>query len=293
MNGLKPVLAVASLCLAALAGVPFSGLERAAAQTTDGQAELVEPVEYEGVVQAARTADVSPKFDGLVQTLNFRPGDLVKKGQLLVQMLTQEQEYLLEIDKANLDKAAAELELAEVELQRAQQLRTRDVVAEAQLNEAVAKHDIAAASRDAARTEVEKREYIIREYSLHAPFDGIISAPFANEGAYITTDSREINRIATVTQLDPIHVVTEVPYGIYARRLERLGSEEAAQRLVASLILPDGTEFPHQGRIVSGGFAFDKESQTISSIAEFPNPERLLRPGLRVTIRLMLRPADP
>jgi multidrug efflux pump subunit AcrA (membrane-fusion protein) len=135
------------------------------------------------------------------------------------------------------------------------------------------------------------REIIIKEFSLYAPFDGIISEPFVNEGTYITKVAREASRLATVTQLDPIHVVTEVPYDIYARRHERLGSEQAMkERLVAFLVLPDGTKYPYEGKIISGAFAFDENTQKISSLAEFPNPDRLLRPGLRVTIRSMIRP---
>ncbi|MBS0250439.1 MAG: efflux RND transporter periplasmic adaptor subunit, partial [Proteobacteria bacterium] len=242
--------------------------------------------------RAARSADISPRFDGLLQTINFTAGDIVKKGQLLFQLLTLEQDYLLKIDKANLARAAAELELAEAELERIRKLQTKDVASKAQLDVAEAKRDVAAANEASAKTQVDMREITIREFSLYAPFDGIISKPFVNEGTYITKEAREASRLATVTQLDPIHVVTEVPYSIYARRHARLGSEEAMrERIVARLVLPDGTEYPHPGKIISGAFDFDENTQKIWTIAEFPNPDRLLRPGLRVTIRSMIRQA--
>ncbi len=245
------------------------------------------------MVRAARAADISPRFDGLLEKINFTAGDIVKKGQLLFQLLTLEQDYLLKVDKANLARAAAELELAEAELERVQKLREKNVASPAELDVAVAKRDVAAANQSKAKTEVEMREIIIREFSLYAPFDGIISEPFVNEGTYITKEAREMSRLATVTQLDPIHVVTEVPYDIYAQRHARLGSEEAMkERIVVRLVLPDGTEYPNPGKIISGAYAFDEKTQKIWSVAEFPNPDRLLRPGLRVTVRSMIR-ADP
>lgn len=275
---------------AAMLSVPASAQQSSPKPTVPFAGELVRVMEYEGVVRAARAADISPRFDGLIQSVNFKAADLVKKGQLLVQVMTLEQEYILKLDKANLAREAAELELAEAELRRAQQLRQRDVASEAALGVAVAKRDVAAAKHDAARTQVDMREIIIREFSLYAPFDGIISEPFVNEGAYITKVARDVSRLATVTQLDPIHVVTEVPYGVYHDRIGRLGSEEAIKKnIVVTLILPDGTEYPHPGKLISGGFAFDETTQKISSLAEFPNPDHLLRPGLRVTLRSGVR----
>lgn len=253
--------------------------------------QLVGVMEFNGVVRAAQAADISPLFDGLIQSLNFNAGELVKKGQLLVQLMALEQEYRLKLDTANMAREGAELKLAEAELQRARELRQRKVNSPATLEVAVAKRDVAAAKYDSARTQAEMTQIIIKKFALYAPFDGIISEPFVNVGAYITKSAREVSRLATVTQLDPINVVTEVPYSIYADRIARLGSEEAIRkRIVVTLILPDGTEYPHPGKLIAGGFAFDEATQKIASLAEFPNPDRLLRPGLRVTLRSGIRP---
>lgn len=251
-----------------------------------GEQRLLDVREFKGLVRAARAADISPRFDGLIQSINFTAGDLVRKGDLLVQLLTLEQEYGLKLDKAAMAQAAAELELAEAELRRARELRDRDVNSPAALEVAVAQRDVAAARLDGARTKVEMTEIIISEFSLYAPFDGIISEPAVNVGAYITKDAREESRLATVTQLDPIHVVTEVPYDVFVSRMSELGTEEEiAKRVVLTLILPDGTEYPHKGKLISGGFAFNETTQEIASLGEFPNPDRLLRPGLLVRIR--------
>ena len=61
--------------------------------------------------------------------------------------------------------------------------------------------------------------------------------------------------------------------------------EALIEGLVLSLVLPDGAVYPHAGKLVSGGYTFDEDTQKITVWGEFPNPERLLRPGLRVTVR--------
>ncbi|MGE0056332.1 MAG: efflux RND transporter periplasmic adaptor subunit, partial [Hyphomicrobium sp.] len=287
-------IAILSICAAAMAAgyrVPLLTAEPATAPAEEQKFTDVE--QFEGVVRAARVADISPRFDGLLEKVNFTAGDVVKKGQLLFQFLTLEQNYLLKIDQANLAYATAELKLSDAELERTRTLQKKNVASQAELDVAVAKRDVAAANEAKAKTQVEIREITIKEFSLYAPFDGIISKPFVDAGAYITKEARETSRLATVTQFDPIHVVTEVPYDIYSRRLAQLGSEDAMkERLVARLVLPDGTEYPHSGKIISGGYDFDEKTQKIWSVAEFPNPNRLLRPGLRVTVRSMIR-AEP
>jgi RND family efflux transporter MFP subunit len=265
----------------------------AAAQPAAASADekkLTDVEQFRGVVRAARAEDISPRFDGLLEKVNFTAGDMVKKGQLLFQLMTLEEQYLLKIDQAKLAHATAQLKLSDAELERVRTLHKKDVASPAQLDVAIATRDVAAADQARAKAEVEMREIIIKEFSLYAPFDGIISKPFVNAGAYITKEARESSRLATVTQFDPIHVETEVPYEIYVRRLKKLGSEEVmTKRLVVRLVLPDGTAYPRQGKIVSGGYAFDEKTQKIWTVAEFPNPDRLLRPGLRVTVRSMIR----
>ncbi len=251
-------------------------------------------IQIEGTVEPLRAADISPRFDGLLKTIHFQAGDYVKKGDLLFEFLTIDEELQLKIDRAGLDRAEAQLQLAEADLDRSRMLRERAVRSEADLQTAEAQRDIAKANADAARAQVDMRETTIWDYSLYAPFDGVISEPYTNEGAYITkAAAREASRLATVTQLDPIKVTGKIPFAIYAARRSYLPTGEAAKAdVILSLVLPNGDEYPHEGKITAGGYEFDRETQRISISAVFPNPDLLLRPGLRVTVVLTPRSGE-
>jgi hypothetical protein len=67
-------------------------------------------------------------------------------------------------------------------------------------------------------------------------------------------------------------------------------SEQANQQREISLMLPNGDKFPHVGRIVSESNEFNRETQMIDILAEFPNPTYLLRPGLNVTVQAKILP---
>jgi multidrug efflux pump subunit AcrA (membrane-fusion protein) len=118
---------------------------------------------------------------------------------------------------------------------------------------------------------------------LYAPISGIIGRPLVKEGAYITKEVRNQSRVATVVQLDPIHVVGQAPAGSYFQRDNTSTSlEEVAAQREFSLILPTGEKYPDTGRFVAGNYEFDPETQTVEVTVEFPNPDR---PGLDVTLQ--------
>src|SRR5262249_10643720 len=160
-----------------------------------------------------------------------------------------------------------------VKLKNAQTLRTRNVTSQIQLLEAEAQRDLAAAKADEARANVQLAELALQQMKLYAPISGIISRPLVNEGTYITKEARNQSRLATIVQLDPIHVVGQAPAAMYFQRGETVPSiEQIAERREFGIVLPNGDKYPHKGRLVGGSYAFNAETQTTEVTAEFPNP---------------------
>ena len=52
----------------------------------------------------------------------------------------------------------------------------------------------------------------------YTPISSIICRPFIKEGAYITKEPRDQSRLATLVQLDPIHVVGQASAAMYFER---------------------------------------------------------------------------
>jgi multidrug efflux pump subunit AcrA (membrane-fusion protein) len=135
---------------------------------------------------------------------------------------------------------------------------------------------------------------MLKNMKLYAPISGIISRSFVAEGAFITKEAHEQSSMALITQLNPIRVLYELPFDVYAQTVEIFkDAEHANQQREISLILPNGDKFPHIGRIVTGSNEFNREKQTIDILAEFPNPTYLLRPGLSVTVQTKIKPGQP
>jgi RND family efflux transporter MFP subunit len=261
-------------------------IQTAAAQ----QQPAPEVLEYKGTVAAAHEVEVAPRLDGLLLKINFTAGQLVKQGDLLFEFAPQDNELSIALAQARQKQADAQLRLAEVKLSKARTLRTRKD-SELQLLEAEAERDLAAGRADEARANVQLAELALQQTKLYAPISGIISRPLVHEGTYITKETRDQSRLATIVQLDPIDVVGQAPAAMYFQRGEILTSlEQTAQRREFRLVLPNGDKYPHQGRAVAGSYEFNAETTEVT--AEFPNPDYLLRPGLNVTLQSSIRAED-
>ena len=235
-----------------------------------------------GTVVPARAWDVSAEASNKIGRIHFIESQMVSKGDLLLEFDTLFKELELRLAEAEFAKAKVALEKAEDMLSRQEELREKATSSEVDYFDAKfaawmakADHDVIEAKRDMAAV-------LLKAQNLYAPFDGQISAPRYRENANVNIeDSRAI---ATVVLLDPIFVRAPVPMD---RVLYRLGSgreEDIHASISVNLKLPDGSEYPHSGRIKTASVGLDKNSQEASVLVEFPNPDRILRPGMVVEV---------
>jgi RND family efflux transporter MFP subunit len=235
-----------------------------------------------GVVVAARSWDISAEVSNKISRIHFTTGQLVEKGDLLVEFDTAFKRFDVELAKAELAKATAHMASANEALEMQEKLKQSAVVSDAAYNAAKHAAEIATAEHRAASIHLEMAEVILSVQKLYAPFDGQMSAARFRENANVDiSDSAEI---ATLVQLDPIHVQFEVPYDrVFARMRSGETEAEIAAGQIVVLTLPKGARYEHEGKLISGAFEINPEAGTQLVLVEFPNPDRILRPGLKVS----------
>jgi membrane fusion protein (multidrug efflux system) len=91
--------------------------------------------------------------------------------------------------------------------------------------------------------------------------------------------------LAVVSQCDPIRVLYPLSEQEYLHLQERLGRDRQAHEDDLELILADGSTFPHKGHLLFSDRQVDVKTGTIGTVAVFPNPGNLLRPGQYAKIR--------
>jgi len=153
------------------------------------------------------------------------------------------------------------------------------------LDNALASVDVGRASVVSAQARVESAQLDLSYCEVRAPTNGLIGAKQVSIGELVGKGQPTL--MATMSTLDPIWFYTnpsEVQYLRAQGELQRVGKK--LEDLPITLILATGDEHPAKGRIVFLDRAVDPKTGTLRMRASFPNPERLLRPGMFARIRV-------
>ncbi|MEC8810109.1 efflux RND transporter periplasmic adaptor subunit [Ketobacter sp.] len=238
-----------------------------------------------GRVQALRTAEVRARVEGIIQERRFTEGTEVEAGQLLFQIDPSTLQADYDAAKAHLARAEADLTQATLKQKRFANLLKRKAVSQQDYDEAFAiakqaEADVAAAKADLARARIDL-EYA----SVRAPITGRIGRALVTEGALV--GKSEATHLATVEQLDPIYVnFTQSSNELLRLRRGGDGEDLAVADPKVTLLLEDGSEYKHPGKLLFSEMAVDPGTGEILLRAELPNPDRMLLPGMFVRVSL-------
>ncbi len=141
------------------------------------------------------------------------------------------------------------------------------------------------AAVEAAKANLQQAELNIEYCNITSPIDGIAGTRQVAPGNLV--GQGEATLLTTVSNVNPMRVfvsISEREYLMYDRM--RRGGKTKPGAATLELILADGSVFPHKGRIIIADRAVDLKTGTLSIVAEFPNPDAILRPGQFGRVRL-------
>jgi len=281
----------------------FSGCkEKSAGQLPPPNVQVVQviqqdiPVMEEFVGQTYGLFDISiqARVDGFLEGVHFEEGRRVGEGQLLYTIDPQPFEAKVAGSRGQLAEANTMLVKAESDLTRIKPLAEINAVSQSDLDAAVAQRDAAGAAVDAAEAALKSAKLELGYTKIYSPIDGIIGKTEAYPGDYVgrgftNVVLNEVSRIDTI--LVNFHVPEEKYLEIVRPFLEgsdsaRIQRREAPQGL--SMILADGTLYPHTGKIKFINRQVNATTGTILLQASFPNPNYILRPGQFARVRAVI-----
>ena len=231
--------------------------------------------ELPGRTTAYRSAEVRPQVNGIIQKRLFEEGSEVKAGQQLYQIDAS-------VYEATLKSAEATLASTRSLSQRYAELVKDNAVSQQA-------HDEARAAFLQAQANLEQARINVRYTKVLAPIDGRIGRSSVSEGALV--NNGQAQPLATIQQYDPIYVdVTQSSTELLRLRkamadgsLQKAG-ENAAK---VSLKLEDGSSYPHSGKLEFSEVSVDAGTGSVTVRALFPNPDKLLLPGMFVKAELV------
>ena len=237
-----------------------------------------------GRVIAFRTAEVRARVEGILEKRLYKEGGEVREGQSLFRIDPRTLQANVASAHAALAKARANAEIAAQTAARYRQLITDQAISKQELDQAEAQLKQSQAEVESAEAALVRARIDLDHASVYAPISGRITRAFVTEGALV--GHNEATHLATIEQLDPIYV-DFTQSGAERLRLQRaiMAGELKRARAPVTLILEDGSQYPQPGRLLFSEQTVDPATGTVTLRAEFPNPNRLLLPGMFATVR--------
>lgn len=311
---MKTLLVVA---LAMLAGACSKPAETAAAAAQPpsvpgvrvSRADLSGTITLTGEFIPYQEVDVLAKVAGYIRSINVDVGDRVHQGQVLATLEIPEMEDDLARAAAAIEQSASEAVRAEDDVHRAEsthemahlsltrienvaqrekglvpqqevdQVRSRDLESEAQV--AAAKSNLAAArGRIRVMSADQARLKTMRKYeTITAPFEGVVTKRFANQGAMIQAgiaSQSQAMPVVRVSQNNLLRLVLPVPESSVAK--------VAIGRSVTVRVAALGRTFT--GRVARFTGQLQVSTRTMDTEVEVPNPSLALIPGMYAEVDL-------
>jgi membrane fusion protein (multidrug efflux system) len=192
---------------------------------------------------------------------------------------------------------------AENELRRYKPLAETNAVSQSDLDAAQATRDAAVSSVDAAEANLELSLINLSYTQIKAPIYGVIGKTEAREGEFVGKDPNPVI-LNTVSRIDTMRVqffLTEAEYlsisrDVLKRSEEEINEENAEEKKYQrsraynlELLLSDGSLYEQKGQVDFVNRNVDPTTGSMLVQAHFPNPERLLRPGLYAKVRAQMQ----
>ncbi len=225
------------------------------------QQSWVEQLQAIGSIEPVQGVRLDAEVAGVVRTIDFKNGQDVEAGDVLVQLDVQ-------VEQAQLRAHEATARLADVEFKRATTLRESGNVPQSQLDRAIA-------NVEKANADVENVKAIIDRKTLRAPFSGRVGIRQINLGQYIAQG-------APIVALQS-HRQVFVNFTLPQQAIARIAS--GLKVSLHSDVYPDQT---FVGRLTAISPQIDPITRTVKVQGTLENPDGQLRAGLFVKVTLTL-----
>jgi multidrug efflux system membrane fusion protein len=283
---------IAAMALAGLAAFALSGCDESKAgpaaaapagppitAATVIERRITETQEFSGRLEAVEKVDIRPRVGGFITSVNFKPGSVVKKGDVL--FVIDPRPYQAEANRAEaaVSSARARADLAKLELARAERLLGDRAIAQREFDEKASGLKELDANVRAAQASLEAARLNLSYTNVHAPIGGRVSKAEVTTGNLV--DGAVI--LTSVVSSNPIYATFDGDEDTYLR-VGRVAQKGATVAVKIGLANESG--FPHEGKLEFIDNRLDSATGSVRMRAMFDNTDNTLVPGLFARVQL-------
>lgn len=267
---------------------------------------------FSGRVAAFETSEVRPQASGIIEEILFEEGSIVKEGQPLYRINTDNYASSVAANEAALNQARANVgtaraniiaqqalyDKARADLARYEGLLEIDAISQQTYDQAITNVKTTKAGLEQAKANLASSEAMVHSAEagvnasrldlsrtvVRAPISGKSGISSVTKGALVAAG--QATPLVNISRLDPIYVdITQSSSEILKLR-QQLASSSGQASAEVQLILEDGTPYPLIGQLTLATAQVDESTGTVKLRAIFANPDRVLLPGMYINTRL-------
>ncbi|MDI1259015.1 efflux RND transporter periplasmic adaptor subunit [Aquabacterium sp.] len=241
---------------------------------------VAEQREFSGLIEAIDRAELRPRVSGYIDSVNLKPGMLVKKGDVL--FVIDPRPYRAELARAEAAVAGsqAKADLAKTEQERSRKLLADNAIAQRDYDERTANVRQLDAAARADQAALQTARLNVEWTTIRAPFDGRVGKAEVTVGNLV--DGNTV--LTSVVSASPMYVSFNGDESTYLQLGKQARANPAAMKLHIGLSNEKG--FPHEGKLEFVDNRVDPVAGSVRMRGLIDNKDGLLTPGLFARVQV-------
>jgi len=252
--------------------------------------------EFSGRLEAVDRVQIRSRVDGVIQSVNFREGALVKAGDLLFTIDPAPYQAAVAQAQGQVASARAKLSLARTQFERAQKLSESKAISQSDMDQRQNAVTEAEAGMMTAQAALQTVNLELGYTEVRAPVGGRVGKVEITVGNLVAGGSTS-PALTTLMSVDPIYASFNASEEIVTKALAELPSVPGVSPAIEQIPVEIGTladsDTPTKGALQLIDNQVDAASGTIGVRAVFDNPGGKLIPGQFVRVRMGQPKAEP
>jgi len=243
---------------------------------------------YPATIEGQQNIEIRPKIEGFIERIYVDEGATVKQGQPLFLINAPQYEQEARSAKAAVEIAQASVNSAQMEVNKVRPLVDKKIISGYELESAQFNLESKQAALAQARADLVNASTNVGYTEITSPVNGVVGTLPYKIGSLVNGNtSQPLTTVSNITNIYAYFSINEKQVLEIAGKFSGPSTKASLAAIPpVSLILANGTKFPHLGKIETTSGLINTATGSISVRATFPNPGNIIRSGSSGVVKI-------